>query len=346
MISRRRRSPPESWYAFCLRRCLMASSSSSVSSRRRRSSVVDVQRLEDRHHVVLDAELAEDRRLLRQIADPCAGALVHRQRRDVAVVEQDRPFVGTNQSGDHVERRRLPRPIGAEQTHDFSLGELERDVVHHPPALVRLHEVLGLEPRPTADDGMVAADRLAGMHRGFREPEEIPRRLLAIGRHAVPHRRRECHRDLAPQRPHRQHDHLEHGQTRQHGGGEIRARLIHGQAARVLRIALGVRAQLEERLAIGDGEVAERGAALIVRNVRERRRGERERRITSREEIGQPLEAHGIGGGGGGATGFVVSAGTGRGGRGSRCTPSALPATTTRSMRSRSIATVIRLPRE
>src|SRR5262249_11108390 len=41
-----------------------------------------VERLEDGQQVFLDGQLAKDRRLLRQIPDAHAAALVHRQRRD------------------------------------------------------------------------------------------------------------------------------------------------------------------------------------------------------------------------------------------------------------------------
>src|SRR5438093_7205376 len=119
-------------------------------------------------------------------------------------------------------------------------------------------------------------------------------------------------------------------------------------------------AQLEEFLPIDDREIAERGAALIVGDARERPGREGQRRVARREEIGEPVETrHGTAdrggrGGAGGAegTGRVLSAcarlrlSATTTGRGSRCTPSALPPTTTRSIRSLSIASVIWWPRE
>ena len=44
--------------------------------------------------ILLDGQAAEDRGLLRQIADAEAGALVHRQGGDVLAVELDRAVVG------------------------------------------------------------------------------------------------------------------------------------------------------------------------------------------------------------------------------------------------------------
>ncbi len=50
-------------------------------------AVAQRQRFENRHQILFHRELAEDRSFLRKIADAAAGALVHRQMRDVL----DRP---------------------------------------------------------------------------------------------------------------------------------------------------------------------------------------------------------------------------------------------------------------
>ena len=44
--------------------------------------------LEHRHDVLLDIQAAEDARLLRQVADPQAGAAIHRQAGDVGAVQR------------------------------------------------------------------------------------------------------------------------------------------------------------------------------------------------------------------------------------------------------------------
>ena len=67
----------------------MDSSSSSRSSRSRRSCRGRSQRLEDRQDVLLDRQLAEHRRLLRQVADALPRPLVHRRLGDVLAVERD-----------------------------------------------------------------------------------------------------------------------------------------------------------------------------------------------------------------------------------------------------------------
>ncbi len=91
----------------------------------------DGQRLKNREQILLDRKLAEDGRLLREIADAAACALVHRLAGDILVVEQDATGSGRNEADDHIERRRLARAVRPEEPDDFALVELEVDVVHH-----------------------------------------------------------------------------------------------------------------------------------------------------------------------------------------------------------------------
>ena len=286
---------------------------------------IDVQGLENRQHIFFDAQLAEYGRLLRQIADSRAGALIHRQQRDVAAVEQNRPLVGPNQSGDHVERRRLPCSVRPEQPDDLSLREIERHVVHDAAAFVRLDQMLRAEPAAAADNFVLAADRLAARDGILGDREESLRCRGAVRRHSRPYVGGEDDRRIAPQRSHRQHQHLEHCQARQDGRREIGPRVVHGQAAGIRqRRAFRMRAQLEEFLTIRHGEVTERGASLLIRDAHQCGGRERERGIARREEIAETIDS---GHGRGGAAPLTLSATTA--GRGSRCTPSDLPETTT-----------------
>ena len=78
-ISTRRRSPPDSAMPRLLRTCAMRSSPRICSSRSWRAVSVEARaRLEDRHDVVFDRQLAEHRGFLRQVADAGLRALVHR----------------------------------------------------------------------------------------------------------------------------------------------------------------------------------------------------------------------------------------------------------------------------
>src|SRR5207249_2130597 len=121
-----------------------------------------------------------------------------------------------------------------------------------------------------------------------------------------------------------------------HRRPETGAKLFHRQPAQLGRARpAGVRAQLEEFLPVGDREVPERRAPVLVRHPGERRGGERERGVPGGEQVGD----HRLGG-----FFLVVSAGTG--GLGSSCTPLAPPVTNTLSTRSALSKTSIMAPRE
>src|SRR6266511_1814028 len=66
--------------------------------------------LEYRQNVVLHGQLAEDRRLLRQVTDPVSRALVHRHAGDVAAIQKYPAGVPLDQPDNHIEGRGLPRP--------------------------------------------------------------------------------------------------------------------------------------------------------------------------------------------------------------------------------------------
>src|SRR5690606_15885900 len=122
--------------------------------------------------VVLDGEAAEDRRLLRQIADAEPRAAVHRQARDVMAVELDRAFVGLDQSDDHVEGRRLAGAVRPEQADRCAAAQADGHVVHDAAAAEGLHEAHGRER------SLLSERHLRRRTRGARRR---PRRLAAIG---------------------------------------------------------------------------------------------------------------------------------------------------------------------
>src|SRR5262249_50192212 len=96
-------------------------------------------------HVLAHGELAEDARLLREIAEPETGPAVHRLRRDVAAVERDAALVGTQQPHDHVERRALAGAVGPQEPHHLATAHVERHALHHTPLAVVTHQALGHE---------------------------------------------------------------------------------------------------------------------------------------------------------------------------------------------------------
>jgi len=64
---------------------------------------------------LLDGQLAEDARLLRQVGNSAARALIERQRRDVLAAEHDAALVRLEQSHQHVEGGGLARAVGTEK---------------------------------------------------------------------------------------------------------------------------------------------------------------------------------------------------------------------------------------
>ena len=161
-------SPPESW----LPRLALA-------LREAREHLVDALRRprprpRHRGQVLVDAERLEDVPLLRHPADAGGGALVRRQRGDVAAGERDRPAVAARHADQRVEQRRLAGAVAAEQ------GE----------------RAAGLEREVDAlDDDRLAVARRSGRRRAAAQPcarvlAEVDRLDARILRHGLRRRLR------------------------------------------------------------------------------------------------------------------------------------------------------------
>src|SRR5205807_2455141 len=94
-------------------------------------AAVRLDQLQHRADVVLHVEPAKVRRLLRQIADAEAGALIHGQFGDVVAIELDPAAIGPDQARDHVKHRRLAGAVRAEQTDRFAAAHVEARSPHH-----------------------------------------------------------------------------------------------------------------------------------------------------------------------------------------------------------------------
>src|SRR5438094_5853285 len=149
VISTRRRSPPdkESALFFASRDAELVKQLTQAVGALLRG---ERERFEDREEVFLDGELAEDRRLLREIADPPARALVHRQLRHVLAAQQHRAAVWPREPDHHVKRRRLAGAVRTEEAHHVAGAHLDRDVVDDPPATKGLVQPLGPQERCAA----------------------------------------------------------------------------------------------------------------------------------------------------------------------------------------------------
>src|SRR5205085_9941387 len=69
--------------------------------------LADRERLENRHDILLDRHLSENRFLLRQITHPEPRAFVHREICHVGAGKQDATAVWPNESDNHVKSSRL-----------------------------------------------------------------------------------------------------------------------------------------------------------------------------------------------------------------------------------------------
>ena len=93
------------------------------------------------HDVVLDRHLAEDRGLLRQVADALLGPLVHRESGQFVIVDEDPALVRDDLAGDHVEARGLAGAVRAQEADDLALVHFHRDALHDRADAVFLHKV-------------------------------------------------------------------------------------------------------------------------------------------------------------------------------------------------------------
>src|SRR5690606_12154866 len=98
--------------------------------------------LEYRPDIPFDGEAAEDRRLLRQIADAEACPAIHRQIRDVVAVQADSAVVCRDQAGDDVEAGRLAGAVRPEEADDLTAIDRDSDPPEHRALAIALADVL------------------------------------------------------------------------------------------------------------------------------------------------------------------------------------------------------------
>ncbi len=122
---------------------------------------VALAQLDHSHDVLFDAHAAEDRRLLGQIADAHARALVHGLGGDVLAIQADAAIVRRDQAGDHVETGGLAGAVRPEQAHDLAAMQGEADALHHRPAAERLADPVH-EQAVGGDDGFRSVRELGG----------------------------------------------------------------------------------------------------------------------------------------------------------------------------------------
>src|SRR3989449_1218240 len=115
--------------------------------------------LGDEVQVRRDAEVPVERDALREVADPPADL----QRLAEHVVSRDlrRPARGGHEAGEDAHRRRLPRPVRAEEAHDLARRDAERHVPDRGDRAIMLREALYFD-HSRLTDGLYTVTGSAG----------------------------------------------------------------------------------------------------------------------------------------------------------------------------------------
>src|SRR6266704_3418090 len=88
--------------------------------------------------ILFAGQLAKNRGFLRKVADTAAGPEVHGEVRDFIVVQEYTACVGPGETYQNIKCRRLACAIWAEQPDNFTLSNLQFNVVNDLAATVRL----------------------------------------------------------------------------------------------------------------------------------------------------------------------------------------------------------------
>jgi len=100
---------------------------------------------ENGENVLFHRELAENRRLLREVSDAQARPPMHRPAGDGLPVKLDQSFVGAHQTYQHVERRRLSSAVRPQQCDHFTRRNVNRNSVDHAALAVLFDQSLSCE---------------------------------------------------------------------------------------------------------------------------------------------------------------------------------------------------------
>ena len=98
--------------------------------------------LQHRADVILHRHFAEDAGLLRQIADTRLRPFIDREASDILIVEVNASPIGYDEPCCHVERGSLPRTVRPKQPDNFSLSDVDGDIVYYRPLSIPFHQVL------------------------------------------------------------------------------------------------------------------------------------------------------------------------------------------------------------
>jgi len=102
-------------------------------------------RFEYRQQVVPYRETPENGGFLRQVSDPFASPLMHREPADVLTIEQDSALVAADEAANHVEAGGFPGSVWTKQANDFAAADSDIDIINNRSSAKPLNQALGGE---------------------------------------------------------------------------------------------------------------------------------------------------------------------------------------------------------
>ena len=147
VISARRRSPPDSVYAALDATGVKPSSASRASKRARRSAALRSSVSRIAMMFCSTVESAEDRGLLRQIADAFARPDIHGVVGQIDAVQGDASRIRRGESDGHIKGRGLAGAVRTKQADDLTGIDFEADASNDGAATVGLGQFVCAESR-------------------------------------------------------------------------------------------------------------------------------------------------------------------------------------------------------
>src|SRR2546425_6574070 len=101
-----------------------------------------VQRFSNGVQVFFHTQLSKYRWFLRQITDSFTRAKKHGQLSNIVAVQDHLPRVGRGEPYDHIKSSGFPRAVGAQQSDNFSITDLNMDIIDNSASFVALTKAL------------------------------------------------------------------------------------------------------------------------------------------------------------------------------------------------------------
>ena len=101
---------------------------------------IEMHGLRDRADILFDRHFTKDRCLLRQVANPKASAAIHREIRQIIVVEKDSTLCRRYEADDHVKGGRFACTVRPQKTDYFARIDMNIDLIHYTALAIFLNK--------------------------------------------------------------------------------------------------------------------------------------------------------------------------------------------------------------